>query len=366
MSKGRNGRKPLGPSRWGMTLGRLLKAFGNKRIRQMIALDRTRLIALPVFFISNMKITSTNIVKRRSKTPFILLAFLLLLAAIVMGLYFAVKKIHSVVKSTPSTAMLEEKWKNYDYEEVHQISHQMLQEEPYNSAVLIYHGYSAFFVSVSQIDSDIGITYLDEAINSLRIALYQAPKDAIPQIKYMLGKAYFYKNTITSYYYADLALKYLGASIDEGYSAQDTSEYMGLCYAALGEHTEAIASFTEALLTRETPALLLSIADEYYKAHQMSVAKQYLYRVKKEAVDDELVSKSMNLLATIYIDEKDYKSAKAEYESMLEKNPSSVEACFGLGLALEKLGDPIAARFQYRKTLKLNSTYEPALEKLAK
>lgn len=313
-----------------------------------------------------MKMTNQNIVTRRSKTPFIILGFLILLAAVVTGIYFSVKKIHTVIKSTPSVMMLEEKWREYNYEEVHKISHQMLQDYPYDSSALIYHGYSAFFVSVAQIDSDEGIAYLDEAINSLRIALYQAPKDALPQIKYMLGKAYFYKNTITSYYYSDLALKYLGESIEDGYKATDTAEYMGLCYAALGEHTEAIASFTEALLTRETPALLLSIADEYYKAHQISVAKQYLFRVKKEAVDDELVLKSMNLLATIYIDEKDYKGAKSEYEAILEKTPNSVDACFGLGVALEKLGDPIAARFQYRKTLKLNSTYAPALEKLAK
>lgn len=314
--------------------------------------------------LSNMKVINNNIVKRRSKAPLFIAALILILAAIGAGIFFGIKKIRTVIKETPSMIMLEDKWRAYDYDEVHKISHQMILDSPYDGSLLVYHGYSAFYLSVAQIDTEVGVAYLDEAINSLRIALYQASKGLLPQVKYMLGKAYFYKNTVTSYYYADLSLKYLKESIEDGYKADDTSEYMGLCYAALGEHTEAIASFTEALLTRESSALLLSIADEYYKAHQSTVAKQYLFRVQKEAVDDELVLKASNLLATIYLDEKDYNAAKSEFEKILEKNPASVDASFGVALTLEKLGDPIAARFQYRKTLKIDPTYKPALEKL--
>lgn len=289
----------------------------------------------------------------------------LFFCALVFFAYICVRRVHTYVTTSPGIIALEEKWRNYDYEAVHQMSHGMLQQNPYDNVALVYHGYSSFFLSVSRIDTEESKAYLDEAINSLRIALYKVSKEELPQVEYMLGKAYFYKNTITSYYYSDLALKYLKASVEGGYKAIDTAEYMGLCYAQLGDHMDAIASFTESLLTRESPSLLLSIADEYYKAGQANVSKQYLFRIKKEAVDDELILKSMNLLASIYLDEKSYGEAKNEFEEILEKYPNSPDACYGLGVVYEKLGDIVKARAQWRRTLKMKPNHVGALDKLS-
>ena len=88
-------------------------------------------------------------------------------------------------------------------------------------------------------------TYLDECINNLRIALYSSNDKLTPQLQYMLGSAYFYKNTITTHYYADLAVKYLLLAQKNGYESNDIAEYLGLSYDSLGMTMESISAFTE-------------------------------------------------------------------------------------------------------------------------
>lgn len=307
----------------------------------------------------------SNVVKRKSILPLIISIILVSLLLIVSITYLSVKKIHSYLITSPTISALENSWKSYDYFTVHKLSHKIIQEEPFNNQALIYHGYSAFYLSVSQLDTLETKEFLDEAIGSLRIALYNSPPNITSQLYYMLGKAYFYKNTVTSYYYADLALRYLLLAKEEKYQALDMAEYIGLSYAALGEHIKSIASFTEALLTRESPSLLLSIAEEYYKTGQANISKQYLYRIKKECEDDTLIVKSMNMLGSIYIEEKDYLAAEAEFTRVLEINTKDIDALYGLGVVYEKKGDLIKARSQWRSALKIRGNYAPALEKLS-
>ena len=138
-------------------------------------------------------------------------------------------------------------WKSYDYESVYEISKGILNRTPFNNAALTYHGYAAFYLGVSSLDKMNEQNYLDEAINSLHLALLDAQSSLTSQLFYMLGKAYFYKNTVSSYYYADLAVKYLELAKARGYKADDIPEYLGLSYAALGMTMESISSFTETL-----------------------------------------------------------------------------------------------------------------------
>lgn len=330
--------------------------------------DRTRLIVPSVFFLGSfvqMKVTGSTIVKRKSKLiPSLIVTFLVLIVVVAASV-FAIKIIRHHLKDAPSVSALEAAWSEYNYSSVYDISHKLLQENPYDNRALIYHGYASFYLAMSQTDTSLAQNYLDEAINCMRIALYKAKKQIRPQLEYMLGKAYFYKNTITSYYYADLALKYLSLSKEHGYQADDTAEYMGLSYAALGEPMESIAAFSEALLVRESDSLLLSIAEQYYKAGQATAAKQYLFRIKNESSDDDVVLKSRNLLGTIYIDEKNYDEARTEFEAILKKNQNSADAFYGLGVIYEKQGDLVKARAEWRKALRVQVNHALALEKMA-
>lgn len=306
-----------------------------------------------------------SLVRKKNRiVPAVLIVFLVI-AALVFSLFFAVRIIKNRLSSSATIKALSEKWKEYDYEEVYDISRQILEEKPFSNTALTYHGYSSFYLAVAQTDTSLSQNYLDESINSIRLALYSAKKNLVPQLEYMLGKAYFYKNTVTSYYYADLAVKYLASAKEKGYDAKDIPEYLGLSYAALGKPMESIESFTEALLFRESDSLLLSIAEQYYKIGQLSAAKQYLYRIKKESDDVSLVLKSMELLGTIYIDEKNYTDARSEFEEILEKNKNSAAAFYGLGLVYEKQGNLVKARSEWRKALRIQINHPGALSKLS-
>ena len=292
-----------------------------------------------------------------------LIAFSACLAAAVLAFSFyrfvlprlASRPVHALSKS----------WKSYDYESVYEISKGILNSSPFNNAALTYHGYAAFYLGVSSLDKMNEQNYLDEAINSLRLALLDAQSSLKAQLSYMLGKAYFYKNTVSSYYYADLAVKYLELAKSRGYKADDIAEYLGMSYAALGMTMDSISSFTEALLVRESDTLLFSIAEQYYKAGQNAAAEQYLFRVIKECDDENLILQSRMLLGSIYIAENKYEEATEEFLSVLEKNENSADAHYQLGILYEKQGDMVKARAEWRNALRIQVNHRGALEKLA-
>lgn len=308
---------------------------------------------------------SGNIGKRNSNFVRNLIFFILGLAVVVCASFFLVKKLRKNIVSSANRTTITKAWKGYDYQKVYELTQQMLDENPFNNFALTYHGYAAFFLAVSSLDTSVGQNYLDDAINSIRVAILYANKSSVPQLKYMLGKSYFYKNTSSSYYYSDLAVKYLLDSKTLGYKADDVSEYLGLSYATLGLPKESIQYFTEALLVRESDSLLLSIAEQYYKLGQLSVAKQYLYRIANDCKDDSLVLKSMNLLGLIYLDEDKLDEAQKEFEGILQKNENSGDAYYGLGVIYEKKGELVKARAEWRKALRVQVNHQGALKKMA-
>lgn len=306
---------------------------------------------------------------RRKNRLLIHLSVALVLASIVGGgVFFGFRLINSRINGESSVHTLEKFWNggnNPDYENVYKTSELILKKDPFNNAALTYHGYAAFFMAVSQLDTSSAQDYLDESINSIRLALLNANKSLIPQLEYMLGKTYFYKNTITSYYYADLAVKYLTMAKNDGYKTDDIAEYLGLSYASLGMTMESIASFTEALLVRESDSLLLSIAEQYNKTGQNKAASQYLYRIINASENDDIVVKSKTLLGNILLEDEDFDSAEVEFSDVLAKNENSADAHYGLGVIYEKRGDMVRARAEWRRALRIQANYQPAMQKLA-
>ena len=207
-----------------------------------------------------------NFAKKKNhilRNLFIVSGILVFIAALVCLTIFLIKNYNN---NRITLKTIRQSWSEYNYEKVYEQGKTFLQDKPYNNTALTYYGYACFYLAVSQNDTFTAQEYLDESINTLRMAMYDASKSLLPQLQYMLGKAYFYKNTITTYYYADLAIKYLTLARENGYKADDISEYLGLSYAALGKTYESISAFTEALIVRESDSLLLSIAEQYYKA----------------------------------------------------------------------------------------------------
>ena len=296
------------------------------------------------------------------RNTIIVSGILLFIAAIAsLGIFL----FQSYNKNKITLKTIKQSWEQSDYEGVYEQGKVFLQDKPYNNTALTYYGYACFYLAVSQIDTYKVQEYLDESINNLRLAMYDASKSLLPQLQYMLGKAYFYKNTITTYYYADLAIKYLNLARENGYNADDIAEYLGLSYASLGMTYESISAFTEALLVRESDFLLLSIAEQYYKAGETGAASQYLFRIINNSSNDEIILKSRLLLGNIYIDTDDLQNALEQFNAVLAKDENSADAHYGIGLIYEKQENLVAARSEWRKARKIQPNHAGALKKLS-
>jgi tetratricopeptide (TPR) repeat protein len=295
-----------------------------------------------------------------------LIITIVILSVVSLSVLFITRKIVKNINEVPSISKVYEYWNNQDYQKVYETCDIILKSKPYNSTVMAYKGYAAFCLSISQSDLELSHEYIDSAINSLRLSLIEAPEALYPQICYMLGKSYFYKNSISAYYYyADSAVYYLNEALKFGFSASDISRYLGLSYAQLSMTEESIKSFSEALLTDENDNLLLAIAEQYIKNGQSENAKQYLFRIRSISNDEIMILKACEYLASIYVEEGNYNEALSEYNSILEKDPYNADVYYGIGVIYEKMGDMAKARAEWRKALKVQVNHAGALKKLS-
>ncbi|MCQ2597973.1 MAG: tetratricopeptide repeat protein [Treponema sp.] len=316
----------------------------------------------------DIEFKNENTAKRKSHIVRNILISVALIVVIATVISFSVFGIIKLNRNRITARTLARYWSETDfskYEKIYNDGKLLLQNEPFNNTALIYYGYSCFYLAVSQTDSSEIQKYLDECISSLRLAIYSAREKTLPQIHYMLGKAYFYKNKIAENFYADLTIENLNKALVLGYEADDIYEYLGMSYAALGKTTESIAAFSEALLVRESGNLLVSIAEQYMKNGMTSSSKQYLYRVINSSDNDLLIEKSRIMLANIYLEEENYEDAQKEFEEVLKNNKNSDDAHYGIGVIYEKQGNLVLARSEWRNTLKIRANHQGALKKLS-
>jgi len=338
--------------------------------QHILARTRTRLtVSFFLWVERNMRWVhnrKANIERQKNRFVLRFLIFISIVAIIVILSIILVKFIHSKNHNSNSITALEDNWKKYDYQRVYEISTAILADKPLNITARMYHGYSSFFLAVSQTDNSVTETYLKDALKSLRIALQNTEEENRAQLEYMLGRTYFYKDISSNYqYYADLAIKYLLLAQEHGYSSDDIAECLGLSYAALGETQKSIEAFGEALLVRESDTLLLSIAEQYFKIGNMANAKAYLFRVRDITKNEDLILRTSFLLGEIFVEENELESAEKEFHSILEKNENSADAHYGLGVLYEKQGDTTKARAQWRRVLRIQPNHEGALKKMS-
>ncbi|MDR2897546.1 MAG: tetratricopeptide repeat protein [Spirochaetaceae bacterium] len=302
---------------------------------------------------------------KRSKNAFVRFFVILLIIAAGVGVSFALSHLVSVTEKTPRVSALYELWETGDYEAVYSAASQILEVHPLQNTALAFKGYSAYYLSLAQNDTQMTDMYLDDAIISLRNALYDAQSAVQDQIRYMLGKSYYQKNRFAGYhYYADLAVRYLDEAFNGGYAALDLAEYRGLAYASLGMTDESIAAFTEALLVNSTDMLLAAIGEQYYRQGNYIQAQQYLFRALQASEDELLVLKCRSTLGSIYIIEDNLAEAEKEFNAILERDPNYADAYYNLGVIYEKQGDLVKARAEWRKALKIQVNHPESRKKL--
>ena len=315
-----------------------------------------------------LNILKNGVVKKDAKIAQKLIIGAIFLVVVSIVTIFVHKLVDTYIYNGKSVTHLQNEWKNGNYQKVSNVSSEILKTKPFHNTALIYHGYSAFFLAISDNDTVKAQTYLDEAIFNIRLALQNSKSRTIPQLEYMLGKAYYHKNSMSTYhYYADLAVLYLNMAVKHGYKnpEKDIPLYLGLSYASLGMTMESISAFTKALLTDETDLLLLSIAEQYYNAGQAVAAEQYLFRISQDCKDEKIINKTHLLLGKIYIEQKKYEDAEKEFTTILENNEISGDAYYGLGVIYDNMGDVVKARSYWRKALKAEPNHAESLKKLS-
>ena len=320
----------------------------------MFLLARTRLICF--LFIIACRVGGSMELQRKKdgaiqiKSKVFLRFAILFVVLCVAGLalsYFGRFFYLSKTTSNSTTHSLYQLWQEQNYARVYETASVILENNFLNNAALAFKGFAAFYLAVSNNVPSESQQYLEEAINALQLAQRGASVSSLPQIHYMLGKSYFL------------------AARSAGYTADDIPEYLGLCYASLGMTDESISAFTEALLVRESDTLLLAIAEQYYKNQQYAAARQYLFRVNEKSTADDIVIRSNILLGNVAVAEEDFDTAQQKFSLVLEKDPNSADACYGLGIIYEAKGDLVRARAEWRKALRIQVNHSGALKKLA-
>lgn len=312
----------------------------------------------------NNTVRNGNTIRKKNKFLKII-SILLVFFLVVLVFILTFRPIFLHVTKVPSISAVYSAWNANDFNLVHNLTEKILEERPFDNTALAYQGYAYFYLSVAEKEPSVSLNYVNSAINNLRIAMRNAPASIRPQIYYILGKAYYQKDVLSSYvYYADSVVYYLEEALQAGYQADDIAEYLGMAYAQLGMTEESIVSFSNALLTNESDILLLSIAEQYIKNSQPDIAKQYLYQLKTESADEQISLKARLLLAQLHAEEGKFEDALQEYTAILEKNPENADAHYGIGVLYEKQGDLAKARAEWRKTLKLQVNHSGALKSL--
>jgi tetratricopeptide (TPR) repeat protein len=245
-------------------------------------------------------------------------------------------------------------WENGAYEEAYRISGEKLVRKPMDYFLLTLHGFSSYQLAVAQINSFDTLTYIDDAVWSLRKALLTRRGEGESRIYYVLGKAYYYKGPS----YADLAVKYLEKAREASYKARDIPEYLGLAYAAVHDYRNSVGAFTLALGSPEeegnaeaypSDLLLLSIARSYIELDERDTAKAYLLRCIETSKDSDMILSAKLLLGAVLAAAGDTEGAEALYLAVLDEDGDNAEAHFQLGELYALQGDTTRARARWRR-----------------
>jgi len=283
-----------------------------------------------------------------------------IIAAVSLFLFLGALYIRKTRDFLPSVSSLYQDWHTRNYQAVYDHSGLILNKRPLDGAVLALHGFASYYLFAEQTDPASAQTYLSASIINLRNAWYRVSESEKPQIAYILGKAYYQRG----YYYSDLAMKYLEIARQAGLKFDDLAEFRGLSASLLGDYTTSISAFTEALAQKPTDLLLFTLAQNYLQIKDTEKAKQYLYETIRTSGDELLQLKCHYVLGTIFLDEQKIPEAQTEFDTILEKDPNSADAYYGLGVIYETQGDLIHARASWRKAIRINPVHAGARTKL--
>jgi len=253
-------------------------------------------------------------------------------------------------------------WKQGDKVSTLDMTRASLETFPLDPFYLSFDGIAAYYASSEKPESDEKQNLLDEAVFNLRKAIASGGKLPVKaQVEYVLGKAYFQKGLP----WYDLAAKYLEKAKTDGYEGKDSEQYLGLSFAGMQNHEEAVKHFEIALKQESTDVLILSAAISYKELGNLEKTEELLSKATASATDAVVVQKARFMLGDMAMQSGELSKAQSLYQSIIDTDPRSAEAWYRLGLVSEALKDPIKARAEWRKATAIDPNHIEARKKLA-
>ncbi|MDR1179373.1 MAG: tetratricopeptide repeat protein [Spirochaetales bacterium] len=299
--------------------------------------------------------------RKRSNLGKFILIFLILGAVGVAGVRFIFRdELGLPALGISARQRLLSLWDAKDYQEIIRVTEEELARNPMDADCLVFHGFAHFYTGVNQMATEEKLAHIDAAIRSLRrVRLYQTPPLA-GELDYVLGKAYYQKGE----YYADLSVQYMVSSVDKKFLGQDSYEYLGFAYNTLGEYDRSIEFLLRASETNPSDLLYLALAQTYYQTGDRAASEEYLDRAINKSSDTALIQKARATLGDIYLQDREYLKAEAQYLKIIEINPQNADANFYLGEIYFNMGDPIKARASWRRALRIDPNHFGAKTRL--
>jgi tetratricopeptide (TPR) repeat protein len=255
-------------------------------------------------------------------------------------------------------------WEEGAYGDVYALSGQWLAKKPLDFFLLSLRGFASYQLAVAQINASNTLRYIDDCVVSLRKALLTQEGETDTNLRYVLGKAYYYKGAS----YADLATRYLEEARSGGFKAPDIAEYLGLAYAQLSDYRNSVASLSEALGSEDgsyvSDLRLLAIARSYIGLGEGNQARAYLVRCIENSRDANVVIQARLLLGKVLAEAGETGEAEEQFRAILDENGENADAHFELGELYEASGDATRARAEWRRALRINPVHGEARAKL--
>jgi tetratricopeptide (TPR) repeat protein len=225
---------------------------------------------------------------------------------------------------------------------------------------LLFAGYSRFFLAISRLSTEERNADLDASIRHLRLLKARGGTPHPERVDYVLGKAYLLKGT----YWADQAINYLMASLDAGYEAEDSYEFIGRAYSALGDVENALYWYELAAENHPTDRLLITLGEEAFKLGLYNDAAGYYRKAIENTRDDSLKKRGLSQLGQLYYDVGNYTMARGVLESLVSMEAGNENYQFLLGETYHELGMDREARIAWFAVTRINPRHVGALRRL--
>lgn len=256
----------------------------------------------------------------------------------------------STITAGEVRADLRQLWANQAWQEIVSYTEQELLRNPIEPNYLLFAGLGHFYSSTEATDGDTRNGHLTSSVRYLRRFLALNVPRMLPEVNFVLGKAYYSLGR----YYADLSVLHLEKALEIGYTDREVWNFLGLAYSALEKYDRAEYFFERALNLTESDLIRWSLAFVQFKSGKLKEAEKNLQLALMNSEDPALIRKCRLFLAEIYLRDNQFDKSEQEYQKILETDPNSSEVYFFLGEIYSKKGEPERARAFWRRALQLD------------